>query len=78
MTDHIGNVIGDLHTRRGKILHVETKDQAEQITYAMMLRSLASERGSFAMKFARYDKVPHELAVQIIEAHKVEAHAAAH
>ncbi len=86
--DHIGGVIGDLNARRGRILHVEAKDQTEQITalvpmaelltYATMLNSLTAGRGSYAMEFARYDEVPHELAARIIEAHKVETHAAAH
>ena len=86
--DHIGSVIGDLNARRGRILHVEAKDQTEQITalvpmaelltYATTLNSLTAGRGSYAMEFARYDEVPRELAVRIIEAHKVETHAAAH
>jgi elongation factor G len=86
--DHIGGVIGDLNARRGRILHVEAKDQIEQITalvpmaelltYATMLNSLTAGRGSYAVEFARYDEVPRELAVRIIETHKVETHAAAH
>ena len=86
--DHIGGVIGDLNGRRGRILHVEAKDQTEQITalvpmaelltYATTLNSLTAGRGSYAMEFARYDEVPRELAGRIIEAHKVETHAAAH
>jgi elongation factor G len=86
--DHIGNVIEDLNARRGRILHVEAKDQTEQITalvpmaelltYATMLNSLTAGRGSYAMEFTRYDEVPRELAVRIIETHKVETHAAAH
>jgi elongation factor G len=87
-TDHIGVVIGDLNARRGRILHVEAKGQTEQITalvpmaelltYATTLNSLTAGRGSYAMEFARYDEVPHELVVRIIEAHKVEIHATAH
>ncbi len=86
--DHIGGVIGDLNGRRGRILHVEAKDQTEQITalvpmaelltYATTLNSLTAGRGSYAMEFARYDEVPRELTGRIIEAHKVESHAAAH
>lgn len=86
--DHIGGVIGDLNARRGRILHVEAKDQMEQITalvpmaelltYAATLNSLTAGRGSYAMEFARYDEVPRELAVRIVEAHKAEIHASAH
>jgi elongation factor G len=87
-TDHIGVVIGDLNARRGRILHVEAKGQTEQITalvpmaelltYATTLNSLTAGRGIYAMEFARYDEVPRELVVRIIEAHKVEIHATAH
>ena len=86
--DHIGGVIGDLNARRGRILHVEAKDQtelitalvpmAELLTYATALNSFTAGRGSYAMEFSRYDEVPRELVVRIVEAHKVETHAAAH
>jgi elongation factor G len=86
--DHIGSVIGDLNARRGRILHVESKGQTEQITalvpmaelltYATGLNSLTAGQGSYAMEFARYDEVPRELVARIVEAHKVETHAAAH
>jgi elongation factor G len=86
--DHIGGVIGDLNARRGRILHVEARDHTEQITvhvpmaemltYATTLNSLTAGRGSYTMELWRYDEVPRELAVRIVEAHKVETHAAAH
>jgi len=86
--DHIGGVIGDLNARRGRILHVEARDHTEQITvhvpmaemltYATTLNSLTAGRGSYAMELWRYDEVPRELAIRIVEAHKVETHAAAH
>ena len=86
--DHIGGVIGDLNARRGRILHVEAKDHTEQITvlvplaelltYATTLNSLTAGRGSYTMEFARYDEVPRELAVRIIDTHKVETHAVTH
>ena len=86
--DHIGGVIGDLNARRGRILHVEAKDQTEMITalvpmaelltYATALNSFTAGRGTYAMEFARYDEVPRELVVRIVESHKVETHAAAH
>jgi elongation factor G len=86
--DNIGGVIGDLNARRGRILHVEAKDQtelitalvpmAELLTYATALNSFTAGRGSYAMEFTRYDEVPRELVVRIVESHKVETHAAAH
>jgi elongation factor G len=51
---------------------------AELLTYATTLNSLTAGRSSYAMEFARYDEVPRELTGRIIEAHKVESHAAAH
>ena len=81
-------MIGDLNARRGRILHVEARDQTEQVaalvpmaellTYATTLNSLTAGRGSYTTEFARYDEVPRELAVRTVEAHKVETHAAAH
>jgi len=86
--DHIGSVIGDVNARRGRILHVESKGQTEQITalvpmaelltYATALNSLTAGQGSYAMEFARYDEVPRELVARIVETHKVETHAAVH
>jgi elongation factor G len=86
--DNIGGVIGDLNARRGRILHVEAKDQtelitalvpmAELLTYATALNSFTAGRGTYAMEFSRYDEVPRELVVRIVESRKVETHAAAH
>ena len=67
---------------------MEAKDQTEQITaivpmaelltYATMLNLLTAGRGSYAMEFAGYDEVPRELAVRVIEAHKMETHSTVH
>jgi len=86
--DHIGSVIGDVNARRGRILHVESKGQTEQITalvpmaelltYATALNSLTAGQGSYAMEFSRYDEVPRDLVARIVETHRVETHAAAH
>ncbi|HEX4967389.1 MAG TPA: elongation factor G [Nitrospiraceae bacterium] len=86
--DNIGSVIGDLNARRGRILHVEAKDHtelitalvpmAELLTYATALNSFTAGRGTYAMEFTRYDEVPRELVVRIVESHKVETHAATH
>ena len=86
--DSIGGVIGDLNARRGRILHVEAKDHtelitalvpmAELLTYATALNSFTAGRGTYAMEFTRYDEVPRELVVRIVESHKVETHAATH
>ena len=82
--DHIGAVIGDLNSRRGRILHVEAKDHtefitalvplAEVLTYATTLNSLTGGRGSYGMAFTRYEEVPRDLATRVIEEQKAEKH----
>lgn len=81
--DYMGDVMGDMNKRRGKILGMEpTNDggqkllaeapQAELFTYAIDLRAMTQGRGAFTMKFERYEEVPTHLAQKIIEAHKAE------
>ena len=73
----LGDVIGDLSARRGKI--EETKDRlemkvidakvplAEMFGYATTLRSLTQGRGTFTMEFDHYEEVPDNIAQEIIE-----------
>jgi len=86
-TDAVGAVMGDLSGRRGRILSVSAHDHEERITalvplaellkYAPALNGMTGGRGSYVMEFARYDEVPRDLAVRIIEQHKAERHAVA-
>ncbi|RMH81133.1 MAG: elongation factor G [Acidobacteria bacterium] len=74
--DYVGDVIGDLNSRRGRIVGMENKGiitaikayvpLAEMFGYATTLRSLTQGRGTFIMKFSHYDEVPHSIAEQII------------
>jgi elongation factor G len=74
---HIGAVIGDLNARRGRILHVEARGHAEIVkalvplseimTYTTTLNSLTGGGGSYVMELARYDEVPRDVAVKIVE-----------
>ncbi len=74
--DYVGDVIGDLNSRRGKIMGMENKGiitairayvpLAEMFGYATTLRSLTQGRGTFIMKFSHYDEVPHSIAEQIV------------
>ncbi len=74
--DYVGDVIGDLNSRRGKIMGMENKGVitvvkalvplAEMFGYATTLRSLTQGRGTFIMKFSHYDEVPQSIAEQII------------
>ena len=81
--DYVGDVMGDMNKRRGKILGMEPlaeggqklmaeAPQAELFDYAIVLRSMTQARGSFTMEFARYEEVPAHLADKIIAAHQAE------
>jgi len=75
--EFFGDIIGDLNSRRGKI--EETKDRlnlkvidakiplSEMFGYATDLRSLTEGRGTFTMEFGQYEKVPQNIADEIIE-----------
>lgn len=81
--DYMGDVMGDMNKRRGKVLGMEPqKDgtqlvigeapQAELFEYSIDLRSMTQARGSFTMEFLRYDEVPSNIAEKIIEEAKAE------
>jgi elongation factor G len=73
----MGDVIGDLNSRRGKILGMEMEGrlqtikalvpQAEMYKYSTTLRSMTQGRGYFTMKFSHYEEVPKEISLRIIE-----------
>ena len=73
----MGDVIGDLNSRRGKVLGMETKGHTEVIKarvpmsevlkYAPDLRSLTSGRGEFHLEFAHYEELPAHLAEKVIK-----------
>ena len=74
--DCIGDVIGDMNSRRGKVLGVEPKansqvisvqvPMAEVLSYAPDLRSMTSDRGLFTMEFSHYEEVPPHMTVKIL------------
>ena len=78
----MGDVIGDLNARRGKVLGMESvggrqviKAQvplAEIARYAPDLRSITGGRGSYTMRFAHYEEVPAQISAKIIEQAKRE------
>ena len=81
--EYMGDVIGDMNKRRGKILGMEPLQnggqkvvaeapQAELFDYALGLRSMTQGRGVFEMKFERYEELPKHLAEKIIAQHAVE------
>lgn len=75
--DFMGDIMGDLNGRRGRVLGMDSagKNQvinadvpmAEFLTYAPDLRSMTGGRGIFTMEFSHYDEVPAQLAEKIIE-----------
>ncbi len=75
--DFMGDIMGDLNSRRGRVLGMDSKGKnqivkaivpmAEVLTYAPDMRSMTGGRGSFTMKFVQYDEVPAQLAQKIID-----------
>ena len=75
--NYMGDVMGDMNKRRGKILGMEPQEdgsqkiiaeapQAELFDYSMVLRSMTQARGNFEMEFARYENMPQSIAERII------------
>jgi elongation factor G len=73
--EYMGDVMGDLNRRRGRILGMEKKGStvtikaevplAEMFGYATDLRSLTQGRATFVMTFERYEEVPRHIAEQV-------------
>ena len=73
--EFMGDVIGDLNARRGRIEAIETNNEvssvravlplAETFGYATTLRSLTQGRGTHTMEFFDYEQVPPQLAEEI-------------
>ncbi len=78
----MGDVIGDLNSRRGRVLGVDPQDGtqaikahvplAEMLEYAPDLRSMTSGRGTYSMQFDHYDEVPSHAADKIVAEAKAE------
>jgi elongation factor G len=81
--DCVGDVIGDMNSRRGRVLGVDPQGSsqvvkvqvpmAEVLKYAPELRSMTSDRGLFTMEFDHYDEVPSHLTAKLLEGFKREA-----
>ncbi len=75
--DFMGDIMGDLNSRRGRVLGMDSKGKnqivkalvpmAEILTYAPDMRSMTGGRGNFTLKFVQYDEVPAQLAQKIID-----------
>ena len=75
--EYMGDVMGDMNKRRGRIMGMNQVDGQQQLVaeaplaemfkYATDLRSMTQARGSFLMTFERYEEVPANVAQKIIE-----------
>ena len=73
----VGDVIGDMNSRRGKVLGMDPQagsqivkaqvPMAEVLKYAPELRSMTSDRGLFTMEFSHYEEVPSHLMAKLLE-----------
>jgi len=83
--DAVGDVIGDLNSRRGRPLGMDSAagmsevkaevPMAEMLSYAPDLRSITGGRGEFAMEFLRYEEVPGHLAGKVVDEARAEREA---
>jgi elongation factor G len=74
--EYMGDVIGDLSSRRGRILSMEPRGKTQIVTarvplstmfgYATTVRSLSQGRATYTMQFASYEEVPKALADEIV------------
>jgi len=83
--DVVGDIIGDLNSRRGRPLGMESAagmsevkaeaPMSEMLSYAPDLRSITGGRGEFTMEFLRYEEVPGHLAGKVVEEARAEQEA---
>jgi elongation factor G len=81
-SDHAGDVIGDMNSRRGRIIGMEPTGEsasvraqvpmAEMLTYETTLRSMTGGRGGYSMEFSHYEEVPAFIAEKVIKEAKAE------
>ena len=74
--ENVGDVVGDLNSRRGRPLGVEVKGamteikaelpMAEVLDYATDLRAMTGGRGDYTMEFERYEEVPGHIAQKVV------------
>ncbi len=86
--DHIGDIIGDLNARRGKILASDSQEKnatiqalvplAEIQSYQAQLKSMTSGEGTYTIEFDHYDFVPPEIQKRIIAQYEEARAAKAH
>jgi elongation factor G len=75
--EYLGDVMGNLNSRRGRVEHLEPLGNsqtvkasvplAEMFGYATDLRSMSQGRATFTMQFDRYEEVPQSIASEIVD-----------
>ena len=81
--EYMGDIMGDINKKRGRVLGMEAykngkqiiraeAPQAETFKYAIDLKAMTQGRGYFEMEFVRYEEVPAQMAEKIIAESKVE------
>lgn len=78
--EYMGDIIGDLNSRRGQVVGMDQRANARVISaevplaemfgYVNTLRSMSQGRAQYTMQFLRYDSVPSQVAEKIIAEHK--------
>ena len=86
--ESVGDVMGDLSSRRGRPLGTEAVGgmtevkaevpMSEMLTYAPDLRSMTGGQGEYTLEFLRYEEIPAHLAQKVAEKAREEAEAVAH
>ena len=82
--EYMGDIMGDMNKRRGRILGMEQQEDgtqlvmaeapmAEMYTYAIELKSMTQARGSFEMEFLRYDEMPSNMAEKVVADYKAKS-----
>ena len=82
--EYVGDVLGDLSSRRGRVVGTDpvgtgrtlvraTVPEVEVIRYAIDLRSMTRGKGSFARRFSHYEELPSNLVGKVIEEAKAES-----
>jgi len=82
--DHMGDIAGNLSSRRGRISGTEQRSGgnvavhgiaplAEVLDYQSFLKSVTAGRGTFSMEFSHYEAVPPNIQAQIVAAYKPRA-----
>ena len=85
-TDYMGDVMGDINSRRGRVLGMDNRGRnqvvkaevpmGEVLSYAIDLRSMTSGQGYFTQQFSRYEETPAQISEKVVKERRQEQEAA--